>query len=86
MISVRSHIGRRQLTVLQRVADGKDPAGLWSGWRWCCRARCWSATGTPRSDAFCASRLSGDWGYAYGTLPSGLDLGPIIERATPKIA
>ncbi|MBV9444859.1 MAG: acyl-CoA dehydrogenase family protein [Streptosporangiaceae bacterium] len=38
------------------------------------------------SDAFCASRLGGDWGHAFGTLPPGLDLGPIIERATPKIA
>jgi putative acyl-CoA dehydrogenase len=37
------------------------------------------------ADAFCASRLGGDWGQAYGTLPPGLDLGTIIERATPKI-
>jgi putative acyl-CoA dehydrogenase len=38
------------------------------------------------SDAFCASRLGGDWAHAFGTLPSGSDLGVIIERATPKIA
>jgi putative acyl-CoA dehydrogenase len=37
------------------------------------------------ADAFCASRLGGDWGSAYGTLPSGLDLGAIIERARPKL-
>jgi putative acyl-CoA dehydrogenase len=37
------------------------------------------------ADAFCASRLGGDWGHAYGTLPSGADLAAIIERATPKI-
>ncbi|WP_030166273.1 acyl-CoA dehydrogenase family protein [Spirillospora albida] len=37
------------------------------------------------ADAFCATRLAGDWGTAFGTLPSGLDLDPIIERATPKI-
>lgn len=36
------------------------------------------------ADAFCVSRLGGDWGGAFGTLPAGLDLGPIIERATPK--
>ncbi|MFI0349193.1 acyl-CoA dehydrogenase family protein [Actinomadura sp. 9N407] len=36
------------------------------------------------ADAFCASRLAGDWGNAYGTLPPGLDLGTIIERAVPK--
>lgn len=38
------------------------------------------------ADAFCASRLAGDWGRAFGTLPSGLDFGAIIERARPKIA
>ncbi len=37
------------------------------------------------ADAFCATRLSGDWGAAFGTLPPGLDLGPIIDRATPKL-
>jgi putative acyl-CoA dehydrogenase len=35
-------------------------------------------------DAFCASRLGGDWGHAYGTLPPGSDFGTIIERAAPK--
>ncbi len=33
------------------------------------------------ADAFCASRLGGDWGTAFGTLPSGLALGPVLERA-----
>ncbi|MDH6676160.1 putative acyl-CoA dehydrogenase [Rhodococcus sp. LBL1] len=42
-------------------------------------------TGHPAvADAFCASRLSGDWGTVFGTLPAGLDLAPIIDRATPK--
>jgi putative acyl-CoA dehydrogenase len=36
------------------------------------------------ADAFIASRLDGDWGIAFGTLPAGLDLAAIIERATPK--
>ena len=36
------------------------------------------------ADAFCASRLEGDWGSAFGTLPSGVDAGAIIERARPK--
>lgn len=35
------------------------------------------------ADAFCASRLTGDWGRAFGTLPGGLDLRSIIERAAP---
>ncbi|MGN6250765.1 MAG: acyl-CoA dehydrogenase family protein [Marmoricola sp.] len=32
------------------------------------------------ADAFCASRLARDWGGAFGTLPAGLDLAPILER------
>ncbi|MFE6774833.1 acyl-CoA dehydrogenase family protein [Streptomyces sp. NPDC057702] len=38
------------------------------------------------ADAFCASRLDGDWGGAFGTLPLGTDTGAIIERALPKEA
>jgi putative acyl-CoA dehydrogenase len=37
------------------------------------------------ADAFCASRLAGDRGAAFGTLPPGLDLAAIVTRATPKI-
>jgi putative acyl-CoA dehydrogenase len=36
------------------------------------------------ADAFCASRLSGDWGQAFGTLPAGADFGRIIERHRPQ--
>ncbi|WZH52884.1 MAG: acyl-CoA dehydrogenase family protein [Nocardioides alkalitolerans] len=36
---------------------------------------------TAVADAFCATRLAGDWGHAFGTLPAGLDLDPILERA-----
>ncbi|MEU5694147.1 acyl-CoA dehydrogenase family protein [Actinosynnema sp. NPDC020468] len=36
------------------------------------------------ADAFCASRLSGDWGVAFGTLPRGVDFGAIVERGRPK--
>ena len=36
------------------------------------------------ADAFCASRLSGDWGQAFGTLPAGTDFGRIIERHRPR--
>ncbi len=34
------------------------------------------------ADAFCASRLAGDHGLAFGTLPPAVDFGRIIERAT----
>ncbi|MEU3353747.1 acyl-CoA dehydrogenase family protein [Streptomyces sp. NPDC037389] len=36
------------------------------------------------ADAFCASRLGGEWGNAFGTLPTGTDLGQILDRARPK--
>ncbi|ALV37285.1 DNA alkylation response protein [Streptomyces sp. CdTB01] len=35
------------------------------------------------ADAFCATRLGGDWGHAFGTLPDAADLDPILERALP---
>ncbi|MFF0223146.1 acyl-CoA dehydrogenase family protein [Streptomyces sp. NPDC004629] len=35
------------------------------------------------ADAFCASRLGGDWGHAFGTLPAGADLNAILDRALP---
>lgn len=37
------------------------------------------------ADAFCASRLGGDWGGTFGTLPRGLDLAGIAERTTPHL-
>ena len=36
------------------------------------------------ADAFCASRLAGDWGQALGTLPAGTDFGRIIARHRPS--
>jgi putative acyl-CoA dehydrogenase len=35
------------------------------------------------ADAFCASRLGGDWGPTFGTLPHTLDLASVVERARP---
>ncbi|MGW0331039.1 acyl-CoA dehydrogenase family protein [Streptomyces sp. NPDC003011] len=35
------------------------------------------------ADAFCAARLGGDAGAAFGTLPSTLDLASVVERARP---
>ena len=34
------------------------------------------------ADAFCATRLEGDWGCAFGTLPTGFDEHAIIERSS----
>jgi len=36
------------------------------------------------ADAFCATRLAGDWGRAFGTLPRSVDAVAIIERSRPK--
>lgn len=36
------------------------------------------------AEAFLASRLDGQWGGAFGTLPTGLDLAPILDRALVK--
>ena len=33
------------------------------------------------ADAFCATRLDGDWGQSFGTLPRGLDTQAIVDRA-----
>jgi putative acyl-CoA dehydrogenase len=38
------------------------------------------------TDAFLASRLGGDWGVAFGTLPTGLDTGAILDRAAVQPA
>jgi putative acyl-CoA dehydrogenase len=35
------------------------------------------------ADAFCATRLAGDWGRAFGTLPSGTAAKEIAERSWP---
>jgi putative acyl-CoA dehydrogenase len=38
------------------------------------------------ADAFCASRLAGDAGLQYGTLPAGVDVQAIVARHTPQPA
>jgi putative acyl-CoA dehydrogenase len=37
------------------------------------------------ADAFCAARLGGDAGLAFGTLPSGVDARAIVDRHLPAI-
>ncbi|ORA85087.1 acyl-CoA dehydrogenase family protein [Mycobacterium malmoense] len=36
------------------------------------------------AEAFLTTRLDGRWGGAFGTMPAGLDLAPILERALVK--
>jgi putative acyl-CoA dehydrogenase len=37
------------------------------------------------ADAYCASRLAGDWGGAFGTLPADTDFRTIIDRSAPPV-
>ncbi|MBS2023665.1 MAG: DNA alkylation response protein, partial [Deltaproteobacteria bacterium] len=39
----------------------------------------------PRAvaEAFCATRLDGDWGHTFGSLPASIDAGAILARAWP---
>jgi putative acyl-CoA dehydrogenase len=37
------------------------------------------------ADAFCASRLGGEYGGTMGTLPRGSDLAGLLARATPRL-
>jgi putative acyl-CoA dehydrogenase len=37
------------------------------------------------ADAFCASRLAGDAGVVFGTLPADTDFDVLIERSRPRI-
>jgi putative acyl-CoA dehydrogenase len=36
------------------------------------------------AEAFCTSRLGGDWGHSFGTLPQGLQLASIVQRHRPS--
>jgi putative acyl-CoA dehydrogenase len=40
----------------------------------------------PIADAFCASRLGGTTSHAFGTMPAGVDMRSIIDRARPAVA
>ena len=52
----------------------------------CLQAALLLKNGDPAvADAFCASRLAGDWCGTFGTLPRGLNLTAIVERTTPHL-
>jgi putative acyl-CoA dehydrogenase len=40
---------------------------------------------SPLADAFCATRLAGEGGRAYGTLPRGVDAAAVVERHLPLL-
>jgi putative acyl-CoA dehydrogenase len=39
--------------------------------------------GPAVADAFCATRLGGDWGHSFGTLPPGTRFRAVVERHRP---
>ncbi|MFD7369095.1 acyl-CoA dehydrogenase family protein [Nocardiopsis alba] len=39
---------------------------------------------SPVAEAFTRSRLDGEWGHVFGTLPRGVDTEAILERARPR--
>jgi putative acyl-CoA dehydrogenase len=83
----------REAAALEReLAASPDPVGLQAGARRLVERLAVVLQGAllvrhghpAVADAFCASRVAGDRGAAFGTLPRGLDLAAIVERATPK--
>jgi putative acyl-CoA dehydrogenase len=83
----------REAAALEReLAAAADPVGLQAGARRLVERLAVVLQGAllvrhghpAVADAFCASRVAGDRGAAFGTLPGGLDLAAIVERATPK--
>jgi putative acyl-CoA dehydrogenase len=52
----------------------------------CLQASLLVRAGDPAvADAYCASRLGGERGRAYGTLPPGVDFTAVIERSRPQL-
>ena len=72
----------------KRVADGSDQASarrLVERMALVLQGSLLVRSGHPAvADAFCASRLGGDWGFAFGTLPSGVDTAAIVARVGVK--
>jgi putative acyl-CoA dehydrogenase len=72
----------------RRVADGPDQASarrLVERMALVLQGSLLVRNGHPAvADAFCVSRLGGDWGVAFGTLPSGVDTAAIVARVGVK--
>jgi putative acyl-CoA dehydrogenase len=86
-------LDRAVATLERELAAAPDPLGLQAGARRLVERLAVLLQGAllvrhghpAVADAFCASRVAGDRGAAFGTLPPGLDLAAIAERATPKV-
>jgi putative acyl-CoA dehydrogenase len=86
-------LDRAAAAVERELAAAADPVGLQAGARRLVERLAVLLQGAllvrhghpAVADAFCASRVAGDRGAAFGTLPPGLDLAAIVDRATPKV-
>jgi putative acyl-CoA dehydrogenase len=86
-------LDRAAAAVERELATAADPVGLQAGARRLVERLAVLLQGAllvrhghpAVADAFCASRVAGDHGAAFGTLPTGLDLPAIVDRATPKV-
>jgi putative acyl-CoA dehydrogenase len=91
--SAEPRLDRAAAALERELAAAPDPAGLQAGARRLVERLAVLLQGAllvrhghpAVADAFCASRVAGDHGAALGTLPGGLDLAAIVERATPKV-
>jgi putative acyl-CoA dehydrogenase len=83
----------RAAAALERELAAADPAGLQAGARRLVERLAVLLQGAllvrhghpAVADAFCVSRVAGDHGAAFGTLPAGLDPATLVQRATPKV-
>jgi putative acyl-CoA dehydrogenase len=90
--SAEPRLDRAATAVERELAAAPDPVGLQAGARRLVerlavllQGALLVRNGHPAvADAFCASRVAGDRGAAFGTLPPGLDPAAIVARATPK--
>ncbi|RPE77085.1 acyl-CoA dehydrogenase family protein [Vulcaniibacterium tengchongense] len=78
-----------QLAALRPVLGGRTPILEIEARRWteamalALQAALLLRAGNPAAEAFCVTRLAGDHGNAYGTLPATLADGRLLERALP---
>jgi len=76
-----------EIAELRPVLEGRSVPGEVEARRWvealalALQASLLLRNGSPMAAAFCSTRIGGDHGNAYGTLPRDFELGALIERA-----
>jgi putative acyl-CoA dehydrogenase len=70
---------------LSEAADGANARRVVERLALCLSAALLLRAESPVADAFCATRLAGEGGRAYGTLPRGVDAAGVVERHLPLL-